>query len=160
MAVKSGGYPPSRWLRSENRPGVTAVAGESVSLLQCELSQLIRISRSAIVRSAVQTGQKYAGRFANSVGDHRALVELQIKRKANELMKHLQLLSERYQLFRRQAAMSLTHSFGQRVGNPRAPRTKAVFAILRQAYSSPFGAVSSVSPSHSGGTSFWMPRHS
>jgi hypothetical protein len=40
----------------------------------------------------MQTRQKYAGRFANSVGDHRTLVELQIESSADELLRHLQQL--------------------------------------------------------------------
>jgi hypothetical protein len=68
----------------------------------------------------MQTDQKYAGHFANSIGDHRALVELQIQGSADEFLRHLQqLLNEWYQLLRRQAAMSLVHRFGQCVGNPR-----------------------------------------
>jgi hypothetical protein len=69
----------------------------------------------------MQTRQKYARRFANPVGDHRALLQLQIKRRADERLRDLQQrLSQRRQLFRRQAAMSLIHGFGQRIGNPRA----------------------------------------
>jgi hypothetical protein len=41
---------------------------------------------------AMQTRQKYAGRFANAVGDHRTLVELQIESSADELLRHLQQL--------------------------------------------------------------------
>src|SRR6185503_16065544 len=60
-------------------------------------------------------------RFANPIGDHRALLQLEIEGSADEFLWHLeQLLGKRYQLFRRQAAMSLIHGLGQRVGNPRA----------------------------------------
>jgi hypothetical protein len=38
----------------------------------------------------MQTRQKYAGRFANAVGDHRALLQLQIERGADERLRHLQ----------------------------------------------------------------------
>ena len=36
---------------------------------------------------AMQTGQKYTGRFANPVGDHRALLQLEIERGADELLR-------------------------------------------------------------------------
>ena len=59
--------------------------------------------------------------FANPVGDHRALLQLEIERSADELLRNLeQLFGKRYQLFCRQAAMSLIHGLGQRIGNPRA----------------------------------------
>ena len=46
---------------------------------------------------AMQTRQKYAWNFANSVGDHRALVQLQIERSADECLRHLQQrLSQRH----------------------------------------------------------------
>ena len=55
-------------------------------------------------RNCVRRGQKYARRFAYAVGDHRALLELEIERSADELLRNLeQLFSKRYQLFRRQA---------------------------------------------------------
>src|SRR5436190_40169 len=70
---------------------------------------------------AMQARQKYTGRFANPVGNYRAFLQLEIERGTDELLRHLeQLLGERYQLFRRQAAMSLIHGLGQRVRNPRA----------------------------------------
>ena len=66
----------------------------------------------------IQAGQKYTGRFANLVGDHRALLQLEIERSADELLRHLeQLLGERDQLFGRQAAMALVHGLGQRIGD-------------------------------------------
>src|ERR1700735_4117363 len=69
----------------------------------------------------MQTGQKYTGRFTDAVGDHRALLKLKLKRSADKLLWHLeQLPGERYHLSDRQAAMSLIHGLGQRVGNPRA----------------------------------------
>ena len=69
----------------------------------------------------IQASQKYTGRLANLVGDHRALLQFEIERSANELLRHLeQLLGERYQLFRRQTAMPLIHGLGQRIGNPGA----------------------------------------
>jgi tripartite-type tricarboxylate transporter receptor subunit TctC len=47
----------------------------------------------------VQTSQKYARRLTNPVGDHRALLQLEIERSANELLWDLQqLLGKRYQL--------------------------------------------------------------
>src|ERR1039458_8448685 len=47
--------------------------------------------------------------------------ELEIERSADEFLRDLdQLFGKRYQLFRRQAAMSLIHGLGQRIGNPRA----------------------------------------
>ena len=65
----------------------------------------------------MQTRQKYAGRFADPVGDYRALLQLETERSADKLLRDLeQLLGERYQLFRRQAAMTLIRGFGQRVG--------------------------------------------
>ena len=67
----------------------------------------------------MQAGQKHTRRFANPVGDHRALLQLEIERSADELLRDLeQLLGKRYQLFRRQAAMPLIHGLGQRIGNP------------------------------------------
>jgi hypothetical protein len=69
----------------------------------------------------VQAGQKYTGRFANPVGDHRALLQLQIERSSDELLRNLeQLFGKRYQPFCRQAAMSLIHGLGKGIGNPRA----------------------------------------
>ena len=75
-----------------------------------------------MVRSArCRAGQKYTRRFANPVGDHRALLQLEIERSADELLRNLeQLFGKRYQLFRRQAAMSLIHGLGQRIGNASA----------------------------------------
>jgi hypothetical protein len=62
----------------------------------------------------MQAGQKHTRRFANPVGDHRALLQLQIERSANELLRNLeQLFGKRYQLFCRQAAMSLIHFLGK-----------------------------------------------
>jgi hypothetical protein len=53
----------------------------------------------------MQAGQKYARRFAYPVGDHRALLKLEIERSADELLRNLeQLFGKRYQLFCRQAA--------------------------------------------------------
>ena len=50
----------------------------------------------------VQAGQKYAGRFANPVGNDRALLQLEIERSADEVPRPLeQLLGQRDQLFRR-----------------------------------------------------------
>ena len=70
---------------------------------------------------AMQAGQKYTRCFANPVGDHRALMQLQIERSADELLRNLeQLFGKRYQLFRRQTAMSLIHGLGKGIGNPRA----------------------------------------
>ena len=69
----------------------------------------------------VQTGQKHAGRFADPVGDDRALLQLEIERGADQFLRHLeQLLGQRDQLFRRQAAMALVHGLGQRIGDPGA----------------------------------------
>ena len=69
----------------------------------------------------VQAGQKHTRCFANSIGDHCALLQFEIERSANELLRNLeQLFGKRYQLFGRQAAMSLIHGLGQRIGNPRA----------------------------------------
>ena len=69
----------------------------------------------------MQTSQKDAGRFANPVGDDRALLQLEIERSADQLLRHLeQLLGQRHQLVGRQPAMALVHGLGQRVGNPRA----------------------------------------
>ena len=69
----------------------------------------------------MQACQKHARRFANPVGDHRALLQLEIERSADELLRYLeQLLGKRYQLFRRQAAMPLVHGLGQRIGYPGA----------------------------------------
>ena len=61
------------------------------------------------------------GHFAYPVSDHRALLQLKIERNADELLRDLeQLLGKRYQLFHRQAAMSLIHGLGKGIGNPRA----------------------------------------
>ncbi len=69
----------------------------------------------------MQAGQKHAGCFANPVGDHRALLQFEIERGADEFMRHLeQLLGQRYQFIGRQAAMPFVHGLGQRVGNPSA----------------------------------------
>ena len=69
----------------------------------------------------MQAGQKYTGRFANPVGDHRAVLQLEIEGSTDELLRDLeQLLGKRYQLFRRQAAMALILGLGQRMGNASA----------------------------------------
>ena len=78
----------------------------------------------------MQACQKHARRFANPVGDHRALLQLEIECGADELLRYLeQLLGKRDQLFRRQAAMPLIHGLGQRIGNAARTRTKAVFSM-------------------------------
>jgi len=78
----------------------------------------------------MQAGQKDTRRFANPVGDHRALLQLEIERSADELLRNLkQLLGKRYQLLRRQAAMPLIHGLGQCIGNPRAHTDIAVFSM-------------------------------
>jgi hypothetical protein len=67
---------------------------------------------------AKQTGQKYARRFAHTVGDNRAVGQFEIKRGANQFHRDFeQLLRERHQFIRRQAAMALVHRLGQRVGD-------------------------------------------
>jgi hypothetical protein len=69
----------------------------------------------------MQTGQKYTGRFANPVGDHRALLQLEIERSADELLRDLeQLLGKRHQLICRESAMPLVHDLGERIGNASA----------------------------------------
>ena len=66
----------------------------------------------------VQARQKHARRLADPVGDDRALGQLQIERRADQLLRHLeQLLGERDQLVGRQAAMALVHGLGQRIGD-------------------------------------------
>ena len=51
----------------------------------------------------------------------RSLLQLEIERGADELLRDLeQFHGQRYQLFRRQAAMALIHGLGQRIGNPGA----------------------------------------
>src|SRR6202030_3863557 len=58
----------------------------------------------------MQARQKHTRSIANPVGDHRALLQLEIEGGADELLRDLeQLLGKRYQLFRRQAAMPLVH---------------------------------------------------
>jgi hypothetical protein len=81
-----------------------------------------RVSRSAMVRSGpIETRQKNAGRLANPVGNHRALVQLKFNRGLDQLLRHFeQLLGKRHQLVRRQPAMTLVHRLGERVGNPGA----------------------------------------
>jgi hypothetical protein len=67
--------------------------------------------KTAMIR--VRAGISYAlteamGRFADPVGDHRALLQLEIERRTDELLRDLeQLLGKWHQLIRRQAAMSL-----------------------------------------------------
>src|SRR5262249_29169921 len=68
----------------------------------------------------MQTSKKYARRFANAVSHHRALLQLEVERSPDQLLRHFeQLLGQRHQLVGRQAAMPLVHPFGQRVGTPR-----------------------------------------
>ena len=78
--------------------------------------------RSATARSApVQAGQEHAVGFADPVGDHRALLQLEIERGADQVRRDLeQALRQRNQLGDRQAAMSLVHRLGERIGNPGA----------------------------------------
>jgi hypothetical protein len=62
----------------------------------------------------MQTAQKDARRFLNPVGDHHALLQYEIERRADEPRRHLeQLLGKRYQLLRGQTAVSLVHGLGQ-----------------------------------------------
>src|SRR4029077_10859562 len=57
-------------------------------------------------------------RFTDRVGNHSALPQLEIERGADELLRDLeQLLGERHQLFRWQAAMAFIHGLGQGIGN-------------------------------------------
>src|SRR5256886_5702928 len=68
----------------------------------------------------MQTSKKDAGRFTNPVSDHRALLQLEVERSPDQLLRHLeQLLGQRHQLVGRQTAMAFVHRFGQRVGNAR-----------------------------------------
>ena len=56
----------------------------------------------------MQTCQKYTGRFADTVGDDRALCQFQIKRGADLLHRDLeQLLGKPRQLLRRQSCREL-----------------------------------------------------
>jgi hypothetical protein len=70
---------------------------------------------------AMQAGEKYAGRFANAVGDHRALLQLEVESSADQFQRHLeQLPGQQDEFVGRQAAMSLVHRLGQRVGDTSA----------------------------------------
>jgi hypothetical protein len=67
----------------------------------------------------IQTSQKYAGRFADLVGNHRAFLQFEFKRGPHQLLRHVeQLLSQGHQLVCRQPAMALLRCLGQRIGNP------------------------------------------
>ena len=69
----------------------------------------------------MQPGQKHTGRFADPIGDDRALLQFEIECGADQLLRNLeQLLGQRHQLIRRQPAMPLVHGLGQRIGNPGA----------------------------------------
>ena len=69
----------------------------------------------------MQAGQKYTRCFANSISDHRALLQLEIESSADDLLRNLeQLFGQRYQFFCRQAAMSLIHGLGQCIGDASA----------------------------------------
>src|SRR5215471_18446731 len=68
----------------------------------------------------MQTRQKYAGRFADSVGDYRSLSLFEIKRDVDKIYRDLkQFFGKRYQFSRRQAAMPFVHRLGQRIGDTR-----------------------------------------
>jgi hypothetical protein len=68
----------------------------------------------------IQTSKKDAGRFTNPVSDDRALLQLEIERSPDQLLRHLEeLLGQRHQLVGRQTAMALVHRFGRRARNPR-----------------------------------------
>ena len=43
----------------------------------------------------MKTGQTYTRRFANPVGDHRALMQLQIERSTDELLRNLEQQTRR-----------------------------------------------------------------
>jgi hypothetical protein len=97
------------WLSARARPIRCSTHGKA-------LSGSIRGQGSAICQphqalgdgslGAMQTGQKNTGRVVNPVGDHRALLQLEIERSADEFLRDLeQLLGKRYQFFRWQAAM-------------------------------------------------------
>ena len=69
----------------------------------------------------MQTSQENTRRLTDLIGDHGALLQLEIKRSTDQLLRHLeQLLGQRDQLFRRQTAVPLVHRLGQRIGNSRA----------------------------------------
>src|SRR6476659_1813413 len=77
----------------------------------------------------MQTGQEYTRRHTDLVGNHGALLQLEIKRRTDQLLRHLeQLLGQRDQLFRRQTAVPLVHRLGQRIGNSGAhPDRRCLF---------------------------------
>ena len=69
----------------------------------------------------VQAGQEDAVGFTDPVGDHRAILQLEIERGADEVLRHLkQAFRQGNKLGDRQAAMALVHRLGQRIGNPGA----------------------------------------
>ena len=66
----------------------------------------------------VKTGQKYTRCFAHPVGNHGALLQLELKRSPDQLLRDLkELLGQRDQFFCWQAAVALVHGLGQRIGN-------------------------------------------
>ena len=56
---------------------------------QCAICQSRQSLGDGAFRS-MQTSKKYAGRFANPVGDHRALLQLEIERSPDQFRRHFE----------------------------------------------------------------------
>ena len=69
----------------------------------------------------MQAGEEDAIGFADPVGDHRAILQFEIKRRADQIRGDLQqALRQGNQLGDREAAMALVHRLRQSIGNPGA----------------------------------------
>jgi hypothetical protein len=69
----------------------------------------------------VQPGEEHTRCFADSIGDHCAVVELKLEGGTDQLLWYLeQLLGQWHQLLRPQTTMAVLHGLCQGVGYPRA----------------------------------------
>ena len=113
------------WLSASARPIRPSTQGKALSgSIQGQGSVATCQSREPLGDGALrsmQARQKNTRRFAYPVSDHRALMQLEIERSSDELLRDFeQLFGKRDQLFGRQAAMSLIHGLSQRIRNPGA----------------------------------------
>src|SRR6516162_1731457 len=70
---------------------------------------------------SIQSSQEDARRFANPVSNYRALLQLELKRSPDQVLRHLeQLLGQGHQFIGRQPAMTLVHCLGERIRDPGA----------------------------------------
>ena len=90
------------WLSASASPMCFSTHGKALSgSIQGHGSDAVRQPHQPVgdgALRAMQTGEKYTRRFADPVGDHIALLQLELERGTDELLRDLeQLLGERHQ---------------------------------------------------------------